>query len=253
MKRSFWKNCIIGITACLFLIAVYCLAQVIVGNPLVFPSFSDSVKAFFDLLGQSAFYKALSRTLLRVLIAFFVSFAPALGLAIVSYLYPTLGRFFAPVVSVLRSLPTLAVLLIILSWTSAGTAPIVVAFLTLFPALYSGILASLKQTDKGLIEVSKTYGVPLNKRIVSLYLPASAPYVLRESASALSLSLKLVASAEVLASTAVSLGGLMQDAKLYFATQTPTLFALVGATFIVGLALESIVYALANCVERRVK
>ena len=251
--KSFWKNCIVGFTACVFLIAVYLLAQVIVGNPLIFPSFSESVKAFFQLLGESVFYKSLLRTLLRVFAAFGVSFIPALILAILSYLYPTLGRFFAPVVSVLRSLPTLAVLLIILSWTSAGVAPVVVAFLTLFPALYSGILAALKQTDNGLIEMSKTYGVPLKKRIISLYLPSSAPYVLRESASALSLSLKLVASAEVLASTALSLGGMMQDAKLYFETQTPVLFALVIATFIVGLALESVLFAVAHFVERRVK
>lgn len=251
MKHGFWKNCIIGLTACLFLIAVYFLVQWSVGNPLIFPSFSDCVKAFFDLLGTGAFYKALLRTLLRVFIAFGISFIPALALAIVSYLYPTLGRFFAPVVSVLRSLPTLAVLLIILFWTSAGTAPVIVAFLTLFPALYSGILSALKQTDRGLVEMSKTYAVPLKKRIFSLYLPSSAPYVLRESASALSLSLKLVASAEVLAGTAFSLGLWMQEAKIYF--DVPLLFALVGVTFIVGLALEGIVYAVANFVERRVK
>ncbi len=253
MQKTFWKNCIAGLTACVFLIAVYFLAQAIVGNPLIFPPFSDCVDAFFNLLGDGAFYKALLQTLLRVLSAFGISFIPALFLAIVSYLYPTLGRFFAPVVSVLRSLPTLAVLLIILFWTSAGVAPVVVAFLTLFPALYSGILASLKQTDRGLVEMSKTYGVPLKKRVFNLYLPSSAPYILRESASALSLALKLVASAEVLAGTAFSLGRMMQDAKIYYETQTPLLFALVGVTFIVGLILEGTVFAVANFVERRVK
>ena len=249
--KTFWKNCIIGLTACVFLIAVYFLAQISVGNPLVFPPLTDCVKSFTDLLGDGAFYKALLRTLLRVVSAFGVSFIPALALAIVSYLYPTLGRFFTPVVSVLRSLPTLAVLLIILFWASAGVAPVVVAFLTLFPALYSGILASLKQTDRGLIEMSKIYAVPLKKRIFSLYLPSSAPYIIRESASAISLSLKLVASAEVLAGTAFSLGGMMQDAKLY--SGAPLLFALVGATFIVGLVLEGALLIVANFVERRVK
>lgn len=251
MKKSLWKNCIAGISAGVFLIAVYFLAQAVVGNPLLFPPFSDCVKSFVNLLGDGAFYRALGRSLLRVISAFGISFIPALILAVVAYLYPTLERFFSPVTSVLRSLPTLAVLLIILFWMSAGTAPIAVAFLTLFPALYTGILAALKQTDRGLIEMSKTYEVPLRKRVFSLYLPSALPYILRESASALSLALKLVASAEVLAGTFLSLGGMMQDAKLYF--DTPLLFALVGATFIVGLALEGIGSAVAYFVERRLK
>jgi NitT/TauT family transport system permease protein len=182
---------------------------------------------------------------------FFISFVFALAVAVVAYMVPWFGRIIAPMVSALRSLPTLVVLLMILIWTNAGVAPIIVAFLSLFPMLEAGIYAALRQTDKGLLEMSRIYNVSMRKRILQLYLPSAAPYVLREVGAALAFSLKVVISAEVMAATYNSLGGMMQDARLYL--EMPRLFALVAITFIVGLILELTAGALAYLVERRVK
>jgi len=151
----------------------------------------------------------------------------------------------------LRSMPILAVLLILLSFLGAGQAPIAVAFLSLFPMLYAGISAALLGVDRHLIEVSRVCGTPLWRKVTAIYLPLSAPYVLKESAAALSFSLKLIVSAEVLAYTAKSLGGMMQEAKIY--SEIPQLFALVVTAFIVGLILEMAVGLLASAVEKRVK
>ena len=153
--------------------------------------------------------------------------------------------------SVLRSMPILAVLLILLSFLDAGQAPIAVAFLSLFPMLYVGVLAALSGVDSHLIEISRVYGTPVWRRVTALYLPLASPYILKEGGAALSFSLKLVVSAEVLSFTVKSLGGMMQDAKLY--AEIPQLFALVGVTFIVGLILETVVGVFASVAERKVK
>ena len=68
--------------------------------------------------------------------------------------------------------------------------------------------------------------------------------------AALAFAVKLVVSAEVLAYTPFSLGGMMQDAKIY---ELPQLFALVAVTFLVGLLLEMLVGLLAEWVEKKVK
>lgn len=104
--------------------------------------------------------------------------------------------------------------------------------------------------DKGLLEMSRVYAVPLHKQILQLFLPSAAPYVLREAGAALSFSLKLVVSAEVLANTFPGVGGLMQEARLY---AIPQLFALVGAAFFVGLILEELAAILALWLERGTK
>ena len=91
----------------------------------------------------------------------------------------------------------------------------------------------------------------MQKRILQLYLPSAAPYVLREVGAALAFSLKLVVSAEVVARTAKSLGGMMDEARAW--GEIPTLFALVVAAFLTAVVLETITALIARLVERRVK
>ena len=219
MKKRILQNGIQALAALAFMLSVWGIAYLVTGN---------------ELLG-----------------AFGVSFVFALFFALAAYMVPAFGRFFSPIVSVFRSLPVLAVLLILLVWWGAGFAPVAVAFMSLFPMLYAGISAALSAVDKELIEMSRVYGVPLKKRILQLYLPSASPYVLREAGAALSFSLKLVISAEVLANTYKSLGGMMQEARAYL--EMPTLFALVIVGFLTGLFLELLVGVAAWAVERRVK
>lgn len=237
--------------AILILAALWAVAYFAVGNELLVPSFEDCWAAFWNLWKSAGFISALFGSFLRVLIAFLISFVLAAIFAVIAYLVPAFCRIFSMIVVFLRTAPTMAVLLIILVWTSAGVAPVIVAFLSLFPMLYTAILTALSGVDENLVEMSRVYNVPLKKRIFQLYLPAALPYVMREAGAALSFSLKLVVSAEVLAATYKSLGGMMQEAKVYL--DVPLLFALVGVTFLLGAAIELLGSLAAHAVERRVK
>ena len=234
----FVKNLFWSLAAVAFLWAAWLAVHALVKNDYLFPSFCDSMREAGRLLMDKDFWHAFSGTFLRMLAAFFLSFIGASVLAVVAYLVPPVGRFLAPLVSVLRSLPTMAVILIILVWTTPKTAPVVVAFLALFPMLYAGISAALASVDPKLVEMSRVYRVPVRKRIFGLYLPSAAPYALREASAALSFSLKLTVSAEVLANTYQSLGGMLQEAKLY--VEMPSLFALTILVLATGFLLEGL-------------
>ena len=251
MKKRILTNCIQTLFALLFMLLAWGIAYLSFGNELLVPSLFDCAQEFGKLLVSGAFWRAIANTLLRTLGAFSVSLILAGIMAVISYILPSFGRFFMPIVSALRSLPTLAVLLILLVWWGVGFAPVAVAFLSLFPMMYAGISAALSQVDNELVEMSRAYKVPLKKQITQLYIPSALPYILRESGAAVSFSLKLVVSAEVIANTAKSLGGLLQEAKNY--SEIPTLFALVGVSFVIGLILELVCVGIANVVERRVR
>ncbi|MBQ8295982.1 MAG: ABC transporter permease subunit [Clostridia bacterium] len=251
LKKILFKNVAAVLIAAAVLVVVWIVAHAAVGNDLLLPDFFDCMRQVGVLLKDGGFWLAFWHTLSRVLIAFVFSFALALIFALIAYMVPWFCRILSPAVSMLRSLPTLAVLLIVLVWAGAAKAPIVVAFMTLFPSLYAGILAALSQVDGELLEMSRVYKVSMKKRVLQLYIPSAAPYVLREAGAALAFALKLIVSAEVLANTWKSLGGLMQEAKLFY--EMPTLFALVVLTFVVGLALEILGAITAFFVERRVK
>lgn len=251
MKKTVWKNLLQTLGAVALMVGVWIVVWAAVGNELVVPSFWDCVKQFFAQFASGAFWQGFFSTLLRVVIAFFISFVLAGVLAVIAYLLPTFRRFFAPIVSVVRSVPVFAVVFVLLVWTNAGVAPVLVAFLSLFPMLYAGFFAALSNVDGELIEMSRVYKVPLKKRIFSLYVPAILPYAVREAGAALGFSVKLVASAEVVVRTARSLGGLMQEAQVY--TEMSQLFALVIAVCLVGFLFEMIGEAFARTVERRMK
>lgn len=232
------KNTVWSLSAILFLWVIWLIAYAFVKNDYILPSFAESLKEAGRLLTEGSFWRAFSATLSRTLSAFAVSFVLALLFSVVAYMVPPFGRFFAPIVSAVRSLPAMAVILIVLVWTTPKTAPVIVAFLALFPLLYTGMYAALGGVDPELAEMSRVYRVPVWKRIAKLYLPSAAPYVLKESAAALSFSLKLVVSAEVLANTYRSVGGLMQQAKMF--VEMPTLFALTLVVLVAGFLLEGI-------------
>ena len=250
MKKLIWKNIWQALAAVIFLIGVWFVAYFWVGNELIIPAFSDSVKEVGGLLKDGAFWTGFAGSLLRSLWAFAISFVAAVFFAVVAYLYPSFGTFFAPIASALRSLPVMAVLLIFLSFLGVGDAPIAVAFLSLFPMLYAGTLSGLSSVNKRLVEVSRVEGTRLFRRVYAIYLPLSAPYILKEAGAALSFSVKLVVSAEILAGTAKSLGGMMQEAKVY--EEIPQLFALVWFSFVAGLVIELLVGLFAEWVEKKV-
>ncbi len=251
MKGRIWKNIWQSLAALAFLLAVWGIAYLLAGNELLVPKFSDSLKASGEMLKSVAFWQGVGGTLFRAACAFVISLGLAVIFAVVSYLLPSFRSLIAPVVAALRSLPVLAVLLLLLSLFGAAAAPVAVAFLSLFPMLYTSILTALLGIDKQLVAAAKVCGTGLWRRVTAIYLPLTSPYILREAGGALSLSLKLVVSAEVLANTARSLGGMMQEARVY--AEIPQLFALVGVTFIVGLAVELAFSSLATWADKRVR
>lgn len=220
-------------------------------NDYLFPSLKEVFREIGAAFQDKFFYHSYLASILRTIRVFFLSFAFAAVFAVIAYLYPLFSKIFAPVVGVLRALPTMAVLLMILIWTTPSDAPVVVGFLALFPMLYTGIFAALSTVDKNLSSVCKVYRVPLKKQIFQMYLPQALPYALRECSGGLSFGLKLIVSAEIMASTYVSLGGMLQESKMYM--QTPKLFALTLLVVVTGLLLEGAGLLLAHFAERRVK
>ncbi len=250
MKKLLWKNLWQTAVAILFLAVVWALAYFFVGNDLLVPPPRECLKEMGKLFVSGDFWGSFFSSFLRSILAFFISFALAAFFAVIAYLLPSFEKIFAPIVSVFRSLPVLAIVLIVLSFLTASETPVAVAFLSLFPMLYTGILAALSGIDKHLVETARVYGATPFKKAIGVYLPLSAPYILREAGGALSFSLKLVVSAEVLAYTAKSLGGMMQEARIF---NLPQLFALVIVTFLTGLILEMATSALTAWVEKKIR
>lgn len=250
-RKNVWSTLLFGALAFLALFALWAAAYVFTGNSLLMPSLKETFKAMGGILRDKAFYKAYFSTLARVFKAFLISVLPAAVLAVAAYACVPARKLAAVFVSALRSLPTMAILLMILVWSTPKKAPVIVAFLSLFPMLYTGFLSALFSIDEKYKRVCKVFCVPWHKRVFGMYLPQIAPQALRESAGALAFSVKLVVSAEVVANTFKSMGGTIQEAKIYL--DMPRMFALTLLVVLTGLILETFGNIVALAAERRVK
>lgn len=216
---------------------VWIIAYYSVKNDYLIPSFTDTMASLWDCLASGGFWLAFANTLGRTFLAFAISFALAAAIAIPAVLSKAVRAFVNPVMSFLRTLPTLAIILILLIWTNPKVAPVIVTVLILFPMIYSQIIASAGGIDEGLSEMARVYNLSRRDRILKIYLPLISPNILSQTGANISLGLKVMISSEVLANTYKSLGGMMQTAKLYL--EMPRLAALTIVAVVIGLILDA--------------
>lgn len=228
-------------------VAVWWIASAIADKEIIFPTPAQAIKELCSELKSSLFWRSFGFSLLRSLIGFMIACAAALLCAYLGKAFEPVKKVLAPVIGIVRSLPTMSVILLLVLWTNSEVTPVVVAGLVIFPVLYSGIEAALSCVPRELEETARLYAAKRSYRFFKIYMPMSAPAFLQVAGGAASLTLKLTVAAEVLAQTRNSLGLIMQQTRIYF--QTGRLMAITVAVVVASLVIEWVVYLLRKRVE----
>ena len=242
------KNLIYPILGAAAFILLWLIAAAAIGAEIILPAPDRAAVALFELLKSGAFWVDLAGTLDRSLKSFFLSFLLALALAAASALSRPLRRFLSPWIVILRSVPTISVILISLLWLKSSLAPIFIAFLITFPNMYSAIYGAIEGVDPGLVEMSRLYKVRRRDMVTRLYIPSILPAVFTSARSNISLNLKIIIASEVLAQTRESVGMAMQLSKIYL--DTPMLMAWTAAAIVLAALLELAVEGVKRAVIR---
>ena len=232
----------------LFVLIWFIVAEVI-GVEMILPTPVESIKRLFMLLGTNDFWLAVAGTLGRALYSFTLSTALAILLAVISYLLPVFAKILSPIVIILRSVPTMSIILLALIWLDSKSAPVLIAFLILFPQLYSSFLSALNAVKEELIDMSKASKVPVFKRVIGLYVPEILPSSIDAMKSSVSFGVKITIAGEVLAQTFNSMGVSMQISKLYF--DTAELLGWTIMAIVLSYALEGVFSLIKYFVVRR--
>ncbi len=230
------KNAVYTLISVVVLVAIYIISYFLVANELIIPSPKKTLEETLKLLISADFYVAMAHTLLRVIIAVICSFGFALTLVFLSSKSKFFEEFSKITIGAMRSLPVLAVLLLILVAVSRTVAPVVVSVLSLLPILYTSIYTGIKRTKNELGDMMKVYKLSFADRVFKVYAPTMLPKLTLDITGAVSFALKLVISAEILANVYKSLGGVMQTASIY--EETATLSALTISVLILGVIIE---------------
>lgn len=226
---------ILTIIPIITILLLWGVSSLIIDNRFILPSLKETYYAFIGNFTSKVFYKALFSTLLRAFMAFIISLMIAFSLAILSGREKA-QKVIAPIIAIIRALPTIAIVLLVLLWTNSYIAPMVVTTLVVLPTLYTDINNSFSVIGKEQVIMCKTFNVGKGDFIKKVALPEIMPEFLNTVGSNLSLNLKLMVAAEVIASTANSLGVMLNQGKVYF--ETAQMLSIVAVIVIIGLIIE---------------
>ena len=242
-------NILYGCSAVAVVLVIWAVAAAIVGTEFILPNIPATFTALFELLGTAVFWLSLGGSVLRCLLSYAVSLGLFFLLFFLCSAFVPFRRIAEPILSALRTLPTLAISLILAIWAGGYFAPVILGVTVIVPYLYSATAARNSTVPRELEEVCAISGAGRAQKFGSLYLPYAAAAFPESFASALSFNIKIVVSAEILIQTASSIGMLMNTAKLYF--ETARLIALVFAVVAVSVAAELALRATLNAALRK--
>ena len=232
---------------CIFLLVWYITAK-IVNIDLILPTPFQAIKELMLMFSKITFWSAIGGTLLRSIISFILSTIFASLLAVISHLVPAFGKIFNPIIVIIRSVPTMSIILLAIIWLTSFTSPILISFLILFPSLYASFKSALDAVDHELIDMSKAFKVPLKRQITHLYLPTIAPSALDSMRASACFGIKITIASEVLAHTAKSIGIYMQGNSLNF--DTASLLGWTITAVIMSYAIEGVFVLIKKIVVR---
>ena len=117
----------------LLFIIVWEIISRIIGNDLIFPGIPSIFKALIDIIKGKDFLSIVFHTLKRTGISIGISLVIGILCSILSYRYKFFYILFFPFFSFLKSIPTIAVIILVLIWSNVEAVPIITGIMILLP------------------------------------------------------------------------------------------------------------------------
>lgn len=207
-----------------------------IDNSLLFPRVSEIFLSLKNLVASRDFILILWNTLSRFFISIVFSLILAIIFSVASYRYEVISFLLFPFIIFLRAVPTIAIIIVVLIWSSVEKVPIVVGVLILFPILYESILGGIKNVDKNLLKMSKVFKVPTKRVVRDIYIPSIYYSISSNIPSYMGLTFKVIIAGEVLSQESLSIGGEIFINKIYL--ESSNIFAWIIVVIVLNYFLE---------------
>ncbi len=193
---------------------------------------------FFTMLGVASTWQAIGLTLLRLVISFLICLVISIVLGLFGGLFKYFRNFLNPFVIVLRTLPTAAIIFILIVIIRPIFALQIILFLMMFPIIYQAVVNGMTDIDKDVIRSVKLETSVLSfKSIFKVILPSASSSIILGAIQALGLGMKAEIMAEVLlgSSDIVGLGRIIYRAYSIDLDMKTVFAASIMAIIIIGL------------------
>ncbi|MBR6270835.1 MAG: ATP-binding cassette domain-containing protein [Lachnospiraceae bacterium] len=196
----------------------------------------DVITALYKQVLTARFWLAVLNSLWHILCGYLLAMAVGSLLAFFSHKSLVFDTLLTPIMRLIRTVPVVSFVILALILLPSGMLTVLIAFLMALPIFYQSVLLEIKRRDIGLKEMALVYGVSRMRRFRFLDIPQIFPGFEKTAVMALSFAWKSGTAAEVIGSGANSIGGMLQQAKIYL--DTPELFAWTLTVVLVSILTE---------------
>ncbi len=249
--KSNLKKLLIISASVLFWLLIWQIAAVKLNSKILLVSPVEVIGRLGELLPTAEFWRSVMFSAARILLGFALGLTCGCGLALAAGKLKFVRLLFAPLVSVMKSIPVASFTILALIWIGSEDLSVLVSFLICVPIVYANMLEGIDSLDPKLKEMSRVFGIPVWRRFVGVYLSQLLPYFRSASRLAIGLCWKSGAAAEVIGIPDGSIGEKLFEAKVYL--ETADLFAWTLAVILLSKLCETLFVAVVGLFERRVE
>lgn len=244
--KKLWQNNKILIFNILGIAGVFLIWLIIslILKTSLFPGPIETFKYLFELLGLSKTYEAIFSTLLSLLISLAISLLLGLTFGVLGGYFASFRAFLKPVMTLLKTVPTAAVVFVLVTLLKPMYASIIVSSLITFPIIYEAVVSGFTSIDQDILDSLKVDGTSFIKDIFTVRIPLSYKHILLGCTQIIGLGMKVTIMAEVLTATGVQINiGSMIQYHYQFAEMLPIFAYSLIAILLIGLSDLGLHYA----------
>lgn len=202
---------------------------------------ASPVNVFFALskiLGTKIFYVTLLNSFAKITFGFLAAFLAGSVLGLLSGKFRILEEILKPPVQLMKTLPITSFIILLLIWFGSENVAAFIAFIVVFPMMYTGVVEGIQKADIQLKEMARVFRVPVFKRVRCIYVPQILPFVEANLKTGIGMCWKAGVSAEVIGLVRHSIGEQLYYSKLYLATAE--LFAWSMVVVVASMIFEAV-------------
>ena len=238
------RSVIGGVFAATFWCAVWQLLSMAVHQELLLPSPAAVACALGRLFATRLFWESAGASLLRVAAGFAAAVILGSLLAVLTARFRFASLLLSPVLRIVRAAPVASFILLAFVWLRTDILPGFIAFLMVVPVVWGNVEKGIRETDRGLLEMTAVYRLGAVRTLLLVRIPSVMPYFMAACTTGLGFAWKSGIAAEVIAYPALSIGRQLNNAKIYL--ETPELFAWTATVVLLSILLEKLLVAAAS-------
>jgi NitT/TauT family transport system permease protein len=245
--QKLWRDAFVRKTVIILLLAVaWELYGRLLDNPLLFPTLSDTIRAFVDRIADGVLLDRAWTSIKVLLIGYALGITLAAIITILAISTQIGTDFLEVMTAMFNPLPAIALLPLALIWFGLGTTSIV------FVLLHSVVWVVALNTQSGFLAVSHTlrmvgrnYELTGLRYVAKILIPAAFPSILTGLKIGWAFAWRTLIAAELVFGVASGQGGLgwfiFENRNLL---DIPAVFAGLLTVIIIGLIVENFVFRL---------